>query len=243
MSKTTRWAFTAYEAQWPLFEKMPPGIGEWGWQLEKCPDTGRLHYQGYLRTVQQHRFKGEPGRFSTPNESLRNILPGVHITAAEDWIKLIQYCKKKESRVEGHEPVHQVSTFPTMYSYTEELAERLPMWDKVRELWEKHIEDTSRLLRRYQPEFKSDEEYRASKFYRYTDPTEYAYEIILKDMISSDIRAGKPVEFICQNPLFLTTWKNRIKDLIFRKDYPMEPPPSISDRQTDKIDTHQITFD
>jgi len=232
--KTTRWAFTAFEQQWKLFEKMPREIGAWGWQLEKCPDTGKLHYQGYLRTIGQHRFKGEPGPQSVPADSLRRLLPGVHITAAANWQKLINYCKKKESKVEGHEPVHEVSTFPTMYSYTEELAERLPHWDQVRELWLEHTSIKAKQMRRFQPEFKTEKEYEDSDFYRYPTIEAYAYEVILKTMIANDVRAGKPVEFISQNPLFITTWKNKIKDLIFRRDYPYEPPPSILDRQTDR---------
>jgi len=225
--KTTRWAFTAFEAQWKHFEKMPREIGAWGWQLEKCPDTGKLHYQGYIRTLGQHRFKGEPGPQSVPADSLRRLLPGVHITAAANWQALINYCKKKESKVEGHEPVHEVSTFPTMYSYSEELAERLPQWDQVRELWMTDNDNKMKEARRLKTEAG------VLGLTIYKSPEEYAYDVILKTMVANDVRAGKPVEFISQNPLFITTWKNKIKDLIFRRDYPFEPPPSILDRQTD----------
>jgi hypothetical protein len=221
--KTTRWAFTAYEQQWKYFEKMPPGIGEWGWQLEKCPSTGNLHYQGFIRTVGQHRFKGK-----RPADSLCRIFPGVHIEPAEDWVKLINYCKKKESKVEGHQPVHEVSTFPTMYSYSEELAERLPAWDQVRELWMTDNDNKMKEARRLKTEAG------VLGLTLYKSPEEYAYDVILKTMVANDVRAGKPVEFISQNPLFITTWKNKIKDLIFRRDYPYEPPPSILDRQTDR---------
>jgi len=94
--KTTRWAMTVYEDQWPLLEKMPEIIAEWGWQDEKCPDTGRLHRQGYFRTFRQVRFK-----------QAREALPGVHIEPARDWNKLLNYCRKKESQVGGQ--VHQVN--------------------------------------------------------------------------------------------------------------------------------------
>jgi len=222
--KTTRWAFTAYENQWKLFEKMPPGIGEWGWQLEKCPTTGNLHYQGFIRTVGQHRFKGK-----RPADSLCRMFPGVHIEPALDWLKLINYCKKKESKVEGAQPVHAISTFPTMYSYSEELAERLPEWDQVRELWEHDSNTKLKQCKRFQAEAS------VLGLTIYKSPEEYAYDVVLKDMVANDVRAGKPVEFISQNPLFLTTWKNKIKDLIFRRDHPYSPPPSILDRQTDNI--------
>ena len=54
--KSSRWGFTAYEDQYHLLEKMPPGIAEWGWQAEICPETNRPHRQGYLRLQSQQRF-------------------------------------------------------------------------------------------------------------------------------------------------------------------------------------------
>lgn len=94
--KSTRWAMTVYEAQWPLLEKMPEIIAEWGWQDEKCPDTDRVHRQGYFRTHRQVRFS-----------QVRAILPGVHIEVAKNWNALLQYCKKVDSSL-GNQ-VHQVS--------------------------------------------------------------------------------------------------------------------------------------
>ena len=95
--KTTRWAMTVYEQQWPLLEKMPEIIAEWGWQDEKCPDTGRVHRQGYFRTHRQVRFS-----------QAKQALPGVHIEVARDWNKLLNYCKKADTSL-GNQ-VHQVST-------------------------------------------------------------------------------------------------------------------------------------
>lgn len=89
-SKTSRWAFTAYEAQWGLFAAMPPLIAEWGWQQEVCPKTERLHYQGYIRTARQVRFN-----------QIKNTLPGVHIEPAKNWDALVNYCKKADTAVEG----------------------------------------------------------------------------------------------------------------------------------------------
>jgi len=88
--KTTRWAFTAYEAQWELFKVVPEITAEQGWQVEKCPDTGRLHFQGYIRTKRQCRFA-----------QLKRTYPGVHIEPAREWFKLVQYCKKAKSAVDG----------------------------------------------------------------------------------------------------------------------------------------------
>lgn len=93
--KTTRWAFTAYQDQWDLFKTMPECVAEWGWQTEKCPDTERLHYQGYIRTKRQVRFS-----------QMKKDFPGVHIEAAKNWQALLNYCKKSDSAVSGTQ-VHE----------------------------------------------------------------------------------------------------------------------------------------
>lgn len=121
--KSTRWGFTAYEQQWHLFEKIPPGIAEWGWQTEICPDTKTPHYQGYIRTSQQQR-----------RSWLSRILPGVHLNVCgyktpnkdpkECWLALIQYCKKKDTSVAGTQ-VHEVNKSFTKYSYNEHLFKRI----------------------------------------------------------------------------------------------------------------------
>lgn len=90
--KTTRWAFTAYEDQWSLFEdiKKYPDIAEWGWQTEECPETKRKHYQGYLRTTRQFRLSG-----------IVKMLPRVHVEPARNWSALLSYCRKVDTAVEG----------------------------------------------------------------------------------------------------------------------------------------------
>lgn len=95
--KTTRWAFTAYENQWHLFETMPPGVAEWAWQQEICKSTGRPHYQGWIRTQRQMR-----------DAAMRKLLPGVHIEQARDWNQLKQYCVKTDTAVPGTQ-VHGVN--------------------------------------------------------------------------------------------------------------------------------------
>lgn len=121
---TARWAFTAYEPQWRLFDQQPPpGIAEWGWQKEKCPDTDRLHYQGYLRLTAQQRLSW-----------FKDKLPGVHVEKcgwktpekpqSECWKALVNYCKKKDTAVDGVHH-HATSTFYTMYTYSEVLGQRI----------------------------------------------------------------------------------------------------------------------
>ena len=234
--KTTRWAFTAYEGQWHLFKKMHPLVRQWGWNHEKCPNTERLHYQGYMITRGQHRFKGPPGAKSIPADSLRKFFPGVHIEAAipDKWQALLNYCKKSDTQVPGTVPVNEYNNAPDMYSYSEDLATRLPNWASVRELWMSDCNEKLRYCRRRQAEPC------VLGLTIYKSPEEYAYDVILKKIISNDIQAGNPVEYITQNPLFITMWKNKIRDLIFRRDYPYQPPPSMLDRQTDNV---LISFD
>lgn len=114
--KTTRWAFTAYEGQWELFKTPPPIVAEWGWQTEICPETQRPHYQGYIRTSRQVRFS-----------QIHEHLHGVHLNAARNWIKLLQYCKKKDTAVPGTQ-VHQVfqPEFQTMAEVLIKVAKNRP---------------------------------------------------------------------------------------------------------------------
>lgn len=86
--KSTRWAFTAYEEQWSLFNDIKQDVAEWGYQIEVCPETQRKHYQGFIRMSRQYRFK-----------AMIALFPGVHIEVARDWNALVNYCKKKDTSV------------------------------------------------------------------------------------------------------------------------------------------------
>lgn len=86
--KSTRWAFTAYEEQWSLFNDMKQDVAEWGYQTEVCPTTGKPHYQGYIRMSRQYRFK-----------AMKELFPGVHLEVARDWNALLNYCKKTDTAV------------------------------------------------------------------------------------------------------------------------------------------------
>lgn len=96
--KSTRWAFTAFEDYWHLFQDIKSPIAEWGWQTEECPTTGKKHYQGFLRTQTQVRHK-----------ALRDLLPGVHIEVSKNWNALLKYCNKSETRTADSVAVHVVS--------------------------------------------------------------------------------------------------------------------------------------
>lgn len=96
--KSSRWSMTVYEGQFTLLEKMPEVVKDWGWQDEICPTTGKLHKQGYLQTFRQVRLS-----------AFKTILPGVHMEVARDWNKLLNYCKKSETKADNGERVHAVN--------------------------------------------------------------------------------------------------------------------------------------
>lgn len=109
--RTTQWCFTAYEQHYDMIDSIvndiiahkDPNFRSMDFQSEICPDTGRPHRQGVFVTFRQHRFQGirQPPKVlprPRPNPSLMKLMPGVHIEPAWDWLKSVQYIKKKASR-------------------------------------------------------------------------------------------------------------------------------------------------
>jgi len=95
--KTTRWAFTAYENQYAIIDDLDKSVvAEVGYQDEVCPETGRKHRQGFIRTHRQVRFS-----------QMRRLMPGVHIEVARNWDALLAYCRKKETRDVSGSQVHR----------------------------------------------------------------------------------------------------------------------------------------
>lgn len=90
MEKSTRWAFTAYEQQFPLFSSKPELVRFWKWNHEVCPQTQRQHYQGAIQTTRQVRFK-----------QIQKLFPGVHFEIPRNWPALLLYCQKSDTQVEG----------------------------------------------------------------------------------------------------------------------------------------------
>lgn len=90
MSK--RFAFTSYlEDEWPLWK--PNEMVYLVYQGERCPDTKRFHWQGYVEFKGSKRFKGV-------QESLG--LPGAHLEKARGSGEDNRtYCTKEDSQVEG----------------------------------------------------------------------------------------------------------------------------------------------
>lgn len=116
--KSTRWQFTAYEAQYDSVDAVDKTVvAEIGWQDEVCPSTGRKHRQGFVRTHRQVRFS-----------QLAKLLPGVHIEVARDWLALVNYCKKSATRDVSGSQIHKdFSKFapPRLHDILNELADLL----------------------------------------------------------------------------------------------------------------------
>lgn len=130
--KSSRWAFTAYEGQYPVIDSIAqsgdPLIAEMGYQDEVCPETGRKHRQGYVRTVRQVRFN-----------ALSKVLRGIHIEVARDYNALKQYCRKVETRdPEGAQVVKKFEKAKTLHE--------LMMWmaDIAWQDYEDHDRETAK---------------------------------------------------------------------------------------------------
>ena len=81
------WMFTSYVD----ILNLPESEIEYSiYQKEKCPTTGRLHWQGFIRFNTRKRFN-----------SVKNLLgQDVHIEYARSVKHCIEYCSKSDTRVE-----------------------------------------------------------------------------------------------------------------------------------------------
>lgn len=125
-AKTTRFAATVHKDQMHLIDKgisAYPDIAEWGFQTEIGKDNGTEHYQMWFRTFRQHRLS-----------AMFKLLPGIHISIAEDWNALRNYSKKTDTAVPGtrkHES--QTKEYFSMQRALVELTNFLPDWDEYLE--------------------------------------------------------------------------------------------------------------
>lgn len=79
------WIGTYYQDLWPQLSGLLYSVR----QKEKCPSTGRLHWQFFLIFSQRKRF-----------QTVQRLLPGAHLEPARDLEKSRDYCMKIESRIE-----------------------------------------------------------------------------------------------------------------------------------------------
>lgn len=186
--KSSRWAFTAYESQWSMFNEMPPLVAEWGWQKETCPTTQREHYQGYLRTKQQVRLS-----------QLLKTFPGVHFEISRNWPALVNYCKKSETAEPGTQ-IHQVnSNMRTIYSLAKEIATCLPHPDVI-------DNDFEEIRERVRREARSKGEIPNYDIYNVSSKKDYFLSRVDAE-VRGLIRGGNTdVAWLATNPQWLCMW-------------------------------------
>jgi len=91
LNRGTHWCWTSFEEKWkPNFDEK--AMRFMVYQKEKCPKTGKIHYQGYIQFLLKQTLK-----------SAKTFLnPTVHLEKANaDPLANIAYCTKTETRVEG----------------------------------------------------------------------------------------------------------------------------------------------
>jgi len=134
MSMHKDWMFTSYEEEC----KLPEAEIEYSvYQQEKCPSTGRLHWQGFVRFSTRKRF-----------ETVKRMLgQGIHLEYARCVDKAIEYCMKEDTRVAtpieiGIKPCKKKKLNPMEELKTctplELLAENPQVWRSLRNLQQLH---------------------------------------------------------------------------------------------------------
>ena len=75
MSKLRNYCFTLHAETLPTLEFPEDDVRYAIWQTEKCPETGRLHYQGYLELAKPMRIVAVKNLL--PNSKARILSLGV----------------------------------------------------------------------------------------------------------------------------------------------------------------------
>ena len=88
MSKNRHFTFTSFEEILP--EQRFSGYTYLIYQKEKCPSTGKLHYQGAISFPNPRSISG-----------VRKEYTPIHIEIANHVAKARNYCRKSETRVDG----------------------------------------------------------------------------------------------------------------------------------------------
>lgn len=91
MMRSTYWAVTAYNAEIEILEKrieVPAYIAQIVGGIERCPSTGKLHFQGMLQCKHQIRMS-----------KLKKWLPTANLSVCRDKNALKKYVMKSETAV------------------------------------------------------------------------------------------------------------------------------------------------
>lgn len=95
-SRSDRWCFTKFTDDENWKPRETEDVAFCIWQQEKCPDTGRLHMQGYIRFKKPTRFGAVLEYFAGPGTPIHiDVARGNERQAGRD------YCAKENSRVAG----------------------------------------------------------------------------------------------------------------------------------------------
>lgn len=91
-----------------LKTKLPPGWKFGDANVEQCPETGKYHYQGYLKTL-----------YCRGTDVKKAIGPRAHIEKSENRLAVQNYSQKEETKVAS---VQAPPGVPTPWEYIEVLA-------------------------------------------------------------------------------------------------------------------------
>lgn len=88
-----RWCFTEHRVtEFEIPEELPEGVKYFVCQLEKAPETGKLHWQGYAVYDNACRFQGARKKLG--------LTDSCHMEAAKgNDEQNKKYCTKEDSRV------------------------------------------------------------------------------------------------------------------------------------------------
>lgn len=105
--KATWWSITVFNES-ELYDvqhsnKFPLWVRAIYGGLEKCPETGKIHFQGALQAHRQVRFT-----------QVKDWLPTTHIEPAKDVKSLKQYAMKTETAVGEKKVVNNMTTMTTI---------------------------------------------------------------------------------------------------------------------------------
>nr|WAE42315.1 MAG: replication associated protein [Cressdnaviricota sp.] len=91
--KFRNWCFTIFCEGYLPPDKKPEGVKYMIYQQERCPETGKLHFQGYIELTTPMRMCAVKELLNSNNAHLEK-----RKGSQEDAIK---YCSKQESKVKG----------------------------------------------------------------------------------------------------------------------------------------------
>lgn len=115
------------------------GAKSYCFQLEQCPDTGRLHWQGCVEWASAKRFSTLKREWGWPADA---ELEPVHLEVCRNWKNSVKYCSKNETRASEHTSAgpHVLNIPPGML--TVDMSKLDPLHGKELRPWQQQLFDT-----------------------------------------------------------------------------------------------------